>query len=241
MRTLLAIVLAAVLTSSAAFAQEQFQKPSVSTTGAAVVYVQPDEAVVSFGVETYDPSLDKSKQQNDEKSAALVKAVLALGIEEKHLSTDRMEVELRYADRGKPVAGIEGYFARRWYSVHLKDVKLLEKLIDTVLKSGANRLSGIEFRTSELRKHRDQARKMAIRAAKEKAELLAAELGASVGGPRTINESGSYGYSGGRNWNFNSYAQNAAQVMPGGGDGGETTPLGQIAVSATVAVTFDLK
>ena len=241
MRTLLAIVLAAVLTSSAAFAQEQFQKPSVSTTGDAVVYVRPDEAVVSFGVETYDANLDKSKEQNDAKSAALVKAVLALGIEEKHLSTDRMEVELRYADRGKPVAGIEGYFARRWYSVHLKDVKLLEKLIDTVLKSGANRLSGIEFRTSELRKHRDQARKMAIRAAKEKAELLATELGAGVGGPRTINESGSYGYSGGRNWNFNSYAQNAAQVMPGGGDGGETTPLGQIAVSATVAVTFDLK
>lgn len=240
MRTALAVLLTTVLTSSV-LAQEQFQKPSVSTTGDAVVYVRPDEAVVSFGVETYDPSLDLSKTQNDEKSATLVKAVLALGIDAKFLSTDRMEVELRYADRGKPIAGIEGYYARRWYSVHLKDVTLLEKLIDTVLKSGANRLSGIEFRTSELRKHRDQARKMAIRAAREKAELLAAELGAGVGGPRTISESGSYGYFGGRNWSFNNYSQNAVQVMPGRGDGGETTPLGQIAVSATVAVTFDLK
>ena len=232
------ILFAITLQSSA---QEQTQKPSVSTTGDAVVYVRPDEAVVSFGVETYDASLERAKQQNDEKSGTLVKAVIAMGIEEKHVATDRVEVELRYADRGKPIAGIEGYYARRSYSVTLKDVKQLEKLIDTVLKSGANRLSGIEFRTTELRKHRDQARKMAIKAAKEKAELLASELGVGVGGPRTISESGSYGYWGGRSFNGNAFMQNSAQVVPGGDGGGESTPLGQISVTASVSVTFDLK
>lgn len=222
-------------------AQEQSQKASISTNGEATVYVRPDEAIVSFGVETYDVSLDVAKKQNDEKSSTLIKAVLAMGIEEKHVATDRVEVELRYADRGKPIAGIEGYYARRSYSVTLKDVKQLEKLIDTVLKSGANRLSGIEFRTTELRKFRDQARRMAIRAAREKAELLANELGVGVGGPRTISESGSYGYWGGRNYNVNAFAQNSVQVMPGGDGGGESTPLGQIGVTANVSVTFDLK
>jgi hypothetical protein len=39
-------------------------------------------------------------------------------------------------------------------------------------------------------------------------------------------------------------AQNAAQVVPGGGGDAaaeQTMPLGQIAVSANVSVTFDLK
>lgn len=241
--TIFAVVTALVLSLlSPASAQEQFQKPSVATTGEATVYVRPDEAIVSFGVETYDVSLDVAKRQNDEKATALVKAVRDLGIEERHVATDRVEVELRYADRGRPIAGIEGYHARRSYSVTVKDIKQLDTLIDVVLKSGANRLSGIEFRSTELRKHRDQARRLAIRAAKEKAELLAGELSVAVAGPRTISETGSYsGYWGGRNWMSNNYGQNSVQVIPGGESGGASTPLGQIAISASVSVTFDLR
>lgn len=83
---------------------------------------------------------------------------------------------------------------------------------------------------------------MAIKAAKEKAELLAGELGATVGGPRTISESSYNLYAGSRLFNGNSFAQNSVQMMRGGdGNGGDSTPLGQIAVSASVAVTFDLK
>lgn len=81
MRTPFAIALL-LLTALPLSAQEQSTKPSISTTGESVVYVRPDEAVLSFGVETYDASLDKAKQQNDEKSASLIKAVIALGIEE---------------------------------------------------------------------------------------------------------------------------------------------------------------
>jgi len=240
-----AALLLSVLASDATRADEQFQRASVSTTGEAIIYVKPDEVVLTFRVETFDQSLEKAKQQNDAASAKIVKAAKDVGVEEKHLQIDTMTVELRYRGNERPINGIEGYITRRYYSAKLKDVKLLDKLIDAVLKNGANQLSGLEFRTTELRKHRDQARKMAIKAAKEKAELLAGELGGQVGGPRTITEGGSYyaGYFGGRNWMGNA-SQNAMQVAPAaaGGEGGEeTSPLGQIAVQASVSVTFDLK
>ena len=70
---------------SLARADEQFPRPSVSTSGDAVIYVQPDEVCITFGVETFDQSLDKAKQQNDAASAKLVAAVKAAGVEEKHL------------------------------------------------------------------------------------------------------------------------------------------------------------
>ena len=118
-----------------------------------------------------------------------------MGIEDKHIQTDTIQIELKYRDGSHPTQGIEGYYARRSYSVTLKDIKLLEKLTDTVLKNGANQLMGFEYRTSELRKHRDEARKMAIKACREKAEALAAESAARSGAPRNISET-SYGYYG---------------------------------------------
>lgn len=247
-RAVLALsVIVALLAAHPASAEDQSPKPSVSTTGEATVYVKPDEVVLSFGVETFDPSLDKAKQQNDVAAARLVKAVREVGVEERHLQVEALQVTLYYQDGSHPVRGIQGYAARRSYAATLKDVKLLDKLVDAVLKNGANQLAGIEFRSSELRKHRDQARRLAAKAAREKAELLAGELGAQVGLPRTITEGGGFsGYWGGRAWTGgNAMAQNSVQVVPGGdggaNDGEQTTPLGQIAIRAGVSVTFDLK
>ncbi len=212
---------------------------SISITGESIVYVVPDEVIVNFGVQTFDPSLDKAKNQNDEQSTRLLKAIKSLGVEDKHVKTDTLNVEIRYENNRR---AIEGYETRRIYSITLKDTKLLERLIDSGLKNGANLLYGFEFKTSELRKHCDQARKMAIKAAKEKAIALAGELDMKIGKPRTIGE-GSIGYFG-RSFNGNMYAntsQNAVQTAVGGGEGGETIPLGQMAVQASVSVTFDLE
>lgn len=228
--------------------EEQAPARSISTSGEAVVYVKPDEVIVNFGVRSFDASLDRAKAQNDEASARLLKAVRALGVEERYVQADALTVSLRYVESNHPARGVEGYDAHRSYAVRLKDVKLFERLTDAALKNGANELSGFQFRTSELRKHRDHARKLAIKACREKADALAAELGAKVGSPRTITEGGGWGYWGGsyggnrwvnaqQNVQFNDAAPGAA-----GGDDGqqETMPLGQIAVTATVSVAFDL-
>jgi uncharacterized protein YggE len=239
MRTSFFSLLLIALVARAALAAEEAQPRTVSTTGDAVVYVTPDEVIVSFGVETFHRQLDYAKASNDEASNRLLKAIKDMKIEEKHVQTAQLEVEIRYQNNSHPAAGIEGYNARRAYSVTLKDVKLFEKLVDVGLKNGANRLMGFEFRTTELRKHRDEARKMAIKAAQEKAAALAGELKCKIGAPRTIGEGG--GYWGGRwNWQGNVSGQNAAQAVGGAEPGGETLPLGQIGVNAQVSVTFDL-
>jgi uncharacterized protein YggE len=117
--------------------------------------------------------------------------------------------------------------------ITLKDVKKAEPVIDSALKNGANQLQGIDFRSVELRRHRDQARSLAIQAAKEKAIALAHDLDCTVGAPRTINESGS-GY-------LTAYSSlNSEQEMPQVEESNETLPLGQISIRAAVNVTFDL-
>src|SRR3954466_8129666 len=81
---------------------------TVNTSGESVVYVRPDEAMVGFGIESFGDTLDKSKQQNDEASAKLLKAIKALGVEDKHVQTDTVQVEIRYKEGNHPTLGIEG-------------------------------------------------------------------------------------------------------------------------------------
>ena len=222
--------------AAAAAADNDAPPRTISTTGDAVVHVVPDEVVVALGVETFAPKLEDAKKACDERGSRLVQTIKAAGVEERHVQTDVLQLEIRY--RGRPSDGIEGYYARRSYSVTLKQPKKLEGLLDAALTSGANQIGGISYRTSELRKQRDRARQMAIKAAKEKAVALSAELNCTAGTPRTITEGGG-GYT---PWygRFNA-GQNANQEAAGvGSEGDEPTPFGQIAISAQVSVTFDL-
>lgn len=237
---LLALLPLALLTARAA--GDEVPPRSISTTGESVIYVTPDEVQVNFGIETFDADLDKAKAVNDDRGGRLVAAVKELCIDSKYIQTDTLQIEIQYRSN-RPWEGIAGYFARRAYSVKLKETKQFEKLIDAGLKNGANQLLGFNFRTTELRKYRDQARKMAIKAAKEKALDLATELDCGVGKPRTISE-GYAGYLGNYAWQYNNTVmmQNAVQEAPAAAGGGqeEALPLGQIGIRAQVSVTFDL-
>lgn len=239
-RPILAVLLLTLLSPAARADDSAKNTRTVFASGDAIIYVVPDEVVVSFGVETFDKDLDKAKDQNDSLSAALVKSIKAMGVEDKHLQAEDMNISIVPKDYQRPGLGVEGYYAKRTYAVTLKDTKKFSSLIDSAIKSGANRIYGYQFRTSELRKHRDQARKNAIIAAKEKATLMAATLDCKLGKPRMINEGASDNY--GFTYNRANMSQNSFQTAEGfAGAADETMPLGQIAIRASVSVTFDLE
>lgn len=231
------LFLALSLTCTPALAADHAPPRTISTTGEAVVNVVPDEVVLGLGVETFAPRLEDAKRANDERAAKLVSVIKAAGVEEKHIQTATLQLEIRYRS-SRPSEGIDGYYARRSYSVTLKQPQKLEALLDSALTGGANQILGIDYRTAQLRTHRDAARKMAIKAAKEKAVALAAELDCAVGAPRTISE-GHVGYS---PWGrMNMMTQNVMQEGgSAGAEGVEATPFGQIGINAHVSVTFDL-
>jgi uncharacterized protein YggE len=101
--------------------------------------------------------------------------------------------------------------------------------------------------TSELRKYRDQARNLAMTAAKEKAAALAEAAGAKTGCVLTISEntwSSYYGsWRGGREtalWAQNTI-QNASPGQPANTNDDSPISLGQIAVRAEVSASYALR
>ena len=135
---------------------------------------------------------------------------------------------------------------RKNVEIRLREVAGFQAILTGVLTNGVNYVNNIDFRTTQLRKYRDQARAMAVRAAKEKAEALTSELGAKLGKVTSINANDSSGYYGnywGMNRGFNGYnnanaVQNVAAVAGTSDAEEDTFAVGQISVSATVNVSF---
>lgn len=215
-------------------------------TGEAVVLVVPDQVIVTVGIETRQPQLAASKEQNDAIAAKVNAAMTALGVKPEHVRADCLEIAPYYHHNdAKERLAPEHYRIVRTLVITLVDTRQVDTLLTGVVAAGATHVHDVEFRTTELRKHRDEARRMAIRAAREKASLLAGELGQRIGRATAINEGhiGWYGYSSYRSRDSRGHyqAQNASYNAGGGEGAGDTlVPPGQVAVRASVSVTFDL-
>ncbi|MFO0957614.1 MAG: SIMPL domain-containing protein [Isosphaeraceae bacterium] len=218
--------------------------PSIDVTGSAEVRVVPDEVHLVLGIESQNKVLDTAKSENDKAVAATIKFLKESGVEAKDIQTDYINVRPEYGS-GSFSTREKVFSVNRTLGVRIRKVADFEKLLTGALRSGANSVQGIDFRTTELRKHRDHARQMAIKAAKEKAEALAGELGAKVGKPLVIRETPASGWAfGGWNRSFGNASQNAVQSMAPAAVGNEESEglaVGQISVNASIEVTFILE
>jgi uncharacterized protein YggE len=218
----------------------------VTVTGNAEVKVVPDEVVVTLGVETRDAKLDVAKSQND----AIVQRVLPLlqgyGIDSEHIQTEYIGISPIYDYSQSGGGRLTGYTANKTIVVTLKDLSRFEQLLSGVLGAGANYVYDVQFKTTESRKYRDQARELAVQAAQEKATALAGKLGQGLGAPVTIVEEKSeehswYGYGWWSRYGGGMTANVVTEVGSSDLESGTTVAPGQITVSAQVTVTFELK
>jgi uncharacterized protein YggE len=220
----------------------QNPQPTIDVQGSAEVKVVPDEVFIVFGVETSDPSMTVAKSENDRLVKTLLALTTELKIDPKHVQTDFIDIEPWEHDLGNQTKRVE-YRIRKSIAVTLSDVAKFEELLTRALEGGVNHVHGIQFRTTDLRKHRDRAREMALQAAQEKAALLAGKLGRQVGPAIRISEYGGGWYSPynwwGQNYGYNGMSQNSTQSSEAASSG-STIAFGQITVTASVSVSFAL-
>jgi uncharacterized protein len=218
---------------------------SIYVTGAATINVVPDRALIQLGVQSNGATPTEVQAANTSAIQRVLKALQARGIAPKDMATDLYVIEPVYEDYDSLY--IKGYRINNVVAVTLRDVKMTGPVLVTALEAGANQVLGVEFYTSELRKYRDQARELAMRAAREKAVALAGAASAQAGCALSISENSWSYYNGwwsGRN--LNTWAQNVVQNAPGSGGssaatGDEPLSLGQIAVRAEVSVSYGLR
>jgi len=227
-----------LIVTASIFAQVDSQR-LITVTGSSEVRVVPDEVILTLGIETDDIDISVAKQENDRIAREVMIVAKGFGIEERYIQTDYINIEPRYEDY-YDYKEFHGYFIMNTIVITIKDIEKLEDIMTAVLEKGVNYIYGVDFRTSELREHRDKARLMAIRAAREKAEALAGELDQNIGKPISIYENQDYWYSGYNSyWNGGMYQNSMAYDGYATETEGPIAP-GEINITASVTVSFEL-
>lgn len=217
--------------------------PVVTTMGQAEIKVVPDLADMRFDVEVRNVDLTAARKQHSDRMKKLIATIRAAGVVETDIQTSQVQLVPFYQREENTRAETE---VIQFFSVSqsvyftLKDIKKVTEITATAITAGSSRVGEVRLRTSQLRKHRDQARLMAVRAAREKAIALATELGSKVGKPHAIVEQsfGEYPIA------FGNATQNVAQGIggnPEAGAGGGAFEPGTISIKADIQVSFVLE
>lgn len=203
--------------------QQTIQHPhGISTFGTCVVRVDPDYATIEFTVMRVEPTPEDAARSVRGTSQALQRSIKASGVPERKIRTSHLELDA-LSD-----AGATRYRAEIRFNVTIDEVEAVDTIVVTALKSGANRVDDITYRTSRLREARAEARQGAFLAGLKKAEMYAEAAGVKVGRTIHIEE-----------LDPDDIAANLDEIDEFQTSGGINP--GSIAVCAAVRVSFTLK
>lgn len=128
---------------------------------------------------------------------------------------------------------LRGYLVSKTIVVKLGDIARFEPFYAEILTTGVSEIANIELGTSRLREHRDTARTMAMKAAREKAVAMTAAIGQTIGKAVQITEDDASMRI------YNMSANSSAAIDGFSGDAARFAP-GAIKIKASVKVSFQL-
>lgn len=153
----------------------------------------PDIATVSAGVVTQAGDANAAMRQNAEQMARVVAAIRAAGIAERDVQTAGVNLnpQYRYAENQPPV--ITGYQATNTVNATVRDLSRLGRILDALVATGANQISGPSFDVDGKDEAYDEARREALDQARRRAQMYAKTLGLRVRRIVSIDESAGQG------------------------------------------------
>ena len=127
------------------------------------------------------------------------------------------------------------YNATQTVEILLRDLSKYDELMEGLVDQGINRIDNVVFQSSKLALHQSEARKLAMKDAKLKAEDYVSVLGQKVGKAMTISDNS-------QNYQPQPvYARMKTMAMEDSAVPRETLAEGEITITANVGVSFILE
>ncbi|RYJ38154.1 Outer membrane protein [Flavobacterium anhuiense] len=213
------------------YGQEIKQIPLINVNGEGKVKVAPDQVCISASVETKGNNAKDVKKQNDEKMDAVLKFIKKMNIPTADFKTKQVALNPQYDYEKKKTS----YNATQTVEIVVKDLSKYDELMEGLVQQGINRIDRVSFESSKLAQYESEARKLAMKDAKVKAEEYVSVLGQKVGKAFTISDNSQV---------YRPQPMYAAMRMKEadamGGASNETLAIGEIEITANVSVSFVL-
>ena len=166
-------------------AQPALDANTITVSGQGVVSAPPDRAVVGLGVQTVAPTAAGALRQHEADVARVLARVRSFGIADRQIQIEALQLGENYGPNGP-----DGYRAFRVVAVTTDSLVAIPDLVASVVESGANQLTGINYTLRDAGRYRDRALDEAVAQARAKAERLATAVGARLGPAVSVQEQG---------------------------------------------------
>ncbi len=239
MKPITTITIAAVLsftTSSLIAQQSEISQPHITVYGTAVSQVTPDTLRWSITVRNKGEDLEAVAREHTRIVGDVLTFIKDIEIDSDDIQTAdmRFDEDYRWVDRERVR---DGFFATTGISFKVLDFRKYRDLWIGLAKMKYVSVDGVSLDVSNRIELQDETRIKALKAAKRKAEAMAAALDGTVGAPIAIVEIQSPLNS----WE-SSVSNTMVEVGSGTADGSAQATLapGRIAIKVRVKVTFSL-
>ena len=194
---LFSVVLAACGTAPAPAAASNVYPPAINVTGQSDIFLTPDIAYVYVGVHTESENVADSLSENNAQSQAIAATLEELGIAKEDIQTSAFNI-YPYQDYGpfgpspdSTEAPPTKYAVDNTVFVTVRDLSQLGKILDSVVRNGANSIHSVQFDVEDKTEALTQARKEAIENGRALAEEMAAAAGVPLGDLISLSVHGS--------------------------------------------------
>ena len=182
---ILAIIFFSVLSSTALAAEDRL--PVISVSGEGIVEASPDRATISVGVVSREKDPAKVQATNAKIASEIIKAVSAFGVEKKNIRTGNYSFRQIYRNDQNKRRVFDGYEVNNTITITVDNLNLVGKIIDSSLSHGANSVESLQFGIRDKSALQSEALRLAVRDARNKAEVVAAGLGKNIVGVRSVS------------------------------------------------------
>lgn len=215
-----------------AYSQEIKPIPQISVTGEGKIKIAPDQVLILATVETKGTNSKDVKKSNDEQMESVLKLIKSMNLPQTDYKTKRVSLNPQYDYEKKKTS----YNATQTLEILLKDLSKYDELMEGLVNKGINRIDNVTFQSSKLAQYQSEARKLAMKEAKMKAEDYVSVLGQKVGTAINITDNSQTYYP------QPVYAMRAMKTESmDAAAPRETMAAGEIEITANVSVSFKLE
>ncbi len=236
--SLLILAVAAIVIVALVMANQTNVQDRFSVNGSGVVYAKADVANITIGLNTgvKATAVEATKESTD-KMNEIIKELKGLDIDEKDIKTTDYRLNPFYNWTEKDGRVLKGYEVTQNVIVKIRELDKIGDVIAKTTEKGANQIGNVMFTFDDEYELKNQARELAIKKAKEKAEVIAKQTGMKLGKVKSV-------YENEVNFPMYDYANAKMEVLgvgAGGGLGSPSIEAGQNEVRVEVTLVYKVK
>ena len=217
---------------------------TITVSGEGKIIAKPDLARVSLSVVSTGATVQAVSDDNNQKMAAIAQEIKNLGIKAEDIQTSQYNLYPQY-DYNTPIyyeGGVRtdapkilGYNLSQSLDVRIRDLNLIDQVLDKGTAAGANQVGALSFEIDDDGALKQDARDQAFKIAREKADKMAQAAGVKIGRVVTFSE----GFGG----PMPVYANFSRDVMAESSAGGvaPSVEVGSQELAINVSVTYEIE